>query len=60
MVWEKLGSHDYRQSNNDYYQRRLPQQPLSAFGDEECITNPIIPDAKPWQTAHVTSEAKIL
>ena len=48
MVWEKLGSHDHRQSNNDYYQRGLPQQPLSAFGDEECSTNPIIPDAKPW------------
>ena len=60
MVEEKLGSHDHRQSNNDYYQRGLPQQPQSAFGDEECSTNPIISDAELWWTAHVTADAKIL
>ena len=60
MVGEKLRSHDHRQSNNDYYQRGLPQQPLSAFSDEECSTKPIIPDTKLWSTAHVTADEKIL
>ncbi len=58
-VEEEQGKYDRRSLNSDYWLREIPQQPLSAFCDEDCRITPVIPVGDFRKAGCVVADAKM-